>query len=183
MEARLVEIEGVDSIQKSLKHAKINGEDDMRVDPDPEPYVSPAVLAKRKALANFAVSPCLYCLIPLTQIQAVTSPTTAEGTVSLTFQEAVEIEQRAHIQDKERHQRAMEKKQRQGLVTEGEMLSRQEREARIWAFMSVAILGDHHLLSITLGIINHPSQTWKTTMKLTPTKTPQTGLTTIRMMV
>lgn len=49
------------------------------------------------------------------------------------MQEAIEIEQRAHAQDLERRQRLEEKKRRMGASVKGE--TRQEREARIWAFM------------------------------------------------
>jgi len=55
---------------------------------------------------------------------------------SLSFQEAIELEQRAHAQDLERQRRLEEKRKRTGLPLKGEVLTRQEREARIWAFMN-----------------------------------------------
>lgn len=55
---------------------------------------------------------------------------------SFTLQEAIEIEQRAHQLDLERKQRALEKKQR-SMPKPGEKLTREEREAMIWAFMYV----------------------------------------------
>jgi len=54
---------------------------------------------------------------------------------TLTFQEAIELEQRAHIQDLKRRQRLEEKRKRTGMPLKGENLTREEQEARIWAFM------------------------------------------------
>jgi hypothetical protein len=54
---------------------------------------------------------------------------------SLGIQEAIELERQAHAQDTERQQRIIEKKKRLGMPLKGEVLTRQEREARIWAFM------------------------------------------------
>ena len=51
------------------------------------------------------------------------------------MQEAMELERQAFLQDRERQNRIEEKKKRLGKPIEGEVLSRQEREARIWAFM------------------------------------------------
>jgi hypothetical protein len=55
----------------------------------------------------------------------------------LSFEEAVELEQKAHAADLERKQRLLEKRQKQGLVTTviGRALTREEQEARIWAFL------------------------------------------------
>jgi len=54
----------------------------------------------------------------------------------LSFEEAAELEQRAHAADLERKQRLLEKRQKQGLVTvKNRVLTREEQEARIWAFM------------------------------------------------
>jgi hypothetical protein len=57
----------------------------------------------------------------------------------LSFEEAVELEQKAHAADLERKQRLLEKRQKQGLVTtvNGRALTQEEQEARIWAFMWV----------------------------------------------
>jgi len=58
---------------------------------------------------------------------------------TLSWDEAVAIEQRAHALDQEREQRLLEKKRQRGLPSESEMLTmtRKEQEARIWAFMCV----------------------------------------------
>lgn len=53
VEGRLVELVGMDTIATGLKNSTIKGEDDMIVDPPPEPYTSPTLEAKRKALSKF----------------------------------------------------------------------------------------------------------------------------------
>jgi hypothetical protein len=54
----------------------------------------------------------------------------------ISLEEAVELEQQAHAADRERKQRLLERRQRQGLVTaKGRALTREEQEARVWAFM------------------------------------------------
>jgi hypothetical protein len=54
----------------------------------------------------------------------------------LSLEEAIELEQQAHAADRKRKQRLLEKRQKQGLVTvNGRTLTREEQEARIWAFM------------------------------------------------
>jgi hypothetical protein len=117
VEARLVELVGVDAISTGLKHTAITGEDDMNVDPPPEPHTTHILDAKRRALSNFGPA--------------------NGGTVigSLNMQEAIALEQRAHELDKERQERLLEKRKRMGLPIKGEQLTRQEREARMWAFM------------------------------------------------
>jgi hypothetical protein len=60
VEARLVETLGIDSINTGLKNTAIKGEDDMNVDPPPEPHTSPTLMAKRKALSKF-VRLCFVC--------------------------------------------------------------------------------------------------------------------------
>jgi len=52
------------------------------------------------------------------------------------MQEAMELERQAFLQDRERQNRIEEKKKRLGKPIKGEVLTRQEREARIWAFMN-----------------------------------------------
>ena len=51
------------------------------------------------------------------------------------MQEAIDLERQAFLQDKERQERLEEKKRRLGIPIKGEVLSREEREARIWAYM------------------------------------------------
>ncbi|KAF7352896.1 hypothetical protein MVEN_01256900 [Mycena venus] len=106
----------MDAISTELKNTVIKGEEDMNVDPLPEPYTNPRLEAKRKALSRFGPSD--------------------PGTHSMSMREAIELEQRAHREDKERQERLLEKKKRMGMSIPGEQLTREEREARIWAFMN-----------------------------------------------
>ena len=59
----------------------------------------------------------------------------SNGSGGMTFEEAARIEQEAHAQDQLRHQQAEERRRKQGLPPKGEKLSREEMEARLWAFM------------------------------------------------
>lgn len=136
IEARLIELEGVDSIQTTLRNTRIYGEDDMNIDPTPEPPVSRTLTAKQRALARYV---CF--LIYLFSLLLITihhqAPINCTGTTaSLSLQEAIALEQRAHAIDEERKQRVIERKKRLGLPIPGEVLTREQREARIWAFMS-----------------------------------------------
>jgi hypothetical protein len=55
----------------------------------------------------------------------------------------VELEQQAHAADLERKRRLLERREKQGLVTvKGRALTREEQEARIWAFMCDDLLAD-----------------------------------------
>ncbi|KAF8914051.1 hypothetical protein CPB84DRAFT_1758253 [Gymnopilus junonius] len=120
IESRLVELDGMEVINKGLRRTTIRGEGDMSVDGPPEPPTSRTLEAKRKALSQFG-----------------RNGSTSSGAVgSLGLHEAMELERQAYFQDKERQNRIMEKKKRLGLSLEGEILTRQEREARIWAFMN-----------------------------------------------
>ncbi|KAI0265183.1 hypothetical protein BC834DRAFT_197868 [Gloeopeniophorella convolvens] len=54
----------------------------------------------------------------------------------MSLQEAINLEQQAHAADRERKQRLLERREKQGLVAvRGQVLTREEQEARIWAFM------------------------------------------------
>ncbi|KAJ6516019.1 hypothetical protein C8R45DRAFT_810834 [Mycena sanguinolenta] len=106
----------MDSISTELKNTVIKGEDDMNVDPPLPEYTNPRLEAKRKALSRFGMSD--------------------PNTHSMSMQEAIELEQRAHRDDKERQERALERKKRMGIAIPGEQLTREEREARVWAFMN-----------------------------------------------
>jgi len=118
IEARLLELEGIEEIRNGLKHANINSDEIMPVDAPPAPRV---IDAKRRALSRYA---------PLTSNGA------NRQVGSLSLQEAVELEQRAYAIDVERQQRSDDRKRRIGLPVKGETLSRQEMDARIWAFMN-----------------------------------------------
>ena len=55
----------------------------------------------------------------------------------------MQLEQEAEALERERRQRAEEKRLRSGMPTQDEVLTRKEREARIWAFMYVFPLSTH----------------------------------------
>jgi hypothetical protein len=49
--------------------------------------------------------------------------------------EAVSLEQKAHIEDLERQQKDLERRQRRGEILPGEVLSQKEKDARLKTFM------------------------------------------------
>ena len=53
VESRLVELDGVETINIGLKRTVIKGEDGMSIDIPPEPPTSRTLEAKRKALSRF----------------------------------------------------------------------------------------------------------------------------------
>ncbi|KAL0070874.1 hypothetical protein AAF712_002095 [Marasmius tenuissimus] len=111
-----LEIHGMDVINTGMMNTRI-GEDKSTLR-ESQPPMSRPIGAKQRALARFGDT---------------------HGTVgSLSMQEAIEIEQRAHAQDRERQQKLIEKRRRQGLPIKGEsnQESRAEFEARMWAFMT-----------------------------------------------
>ncbi|KAG7097098.1 hypothetical protein E1B28_004482 [Marasmius oreades] len=109
-----LEIHGMDVINTGMMNTRIG--DNIPVPHAPESPMSRAIDAKRRALARFGDT---------------------HGAVgSLNVQEAIDIEQRAHAQDRERQQKLIEKRRRQGLPVKGEVLTRAEVEARLWAFMN-----------------------------------------------
>ncbi|KAF9451637.1 hypothetical protein P691DRAFT_807254 [Macrolepiota fuliginosa MF-IS2] len=123
VESRLIELDGMETINIGLKNTRISGENDMIIDPTPEPSTSRTLEAKKKALARFGQSFAL-------------GPNHGNGPSGFSMQEAMELERQAFVKDKEREERIIEKKRRQGIPIKGEILTRQEREARIWAFMN-----------------------------------------------
>jgi hypothetical protein len=52
IEARLLELEGMENIQAKLKSTKISGDDDMNID-EPEHPISRAIDAKRRVLSKY----------------------------------------------------------------------------------------------------------------------------------
>ena len=53
VESRLIELDGVETINTGLKRTSIKGEDDMNIDTPPELPTSRTLEAKRKALSRF----------------------------------------------------------------------------------------------------------------------------------
>jgi len=119
IEARLLELEGMQNIQAKLKNINISEGDEMNVDL-PEHPIAKAIDTKRRVLAKYNPEPL----------------NGGRSVGSLSFQEAIQLEQRAHTQDLERQQRLEEKRKRTGMLLKGEILTKEEREARIWAFMN-----------------------------------------------
>lgn len=129
----------------------------MPVDVQPEPRV---IDAKRRALSRY-VRPCKRAARlgdSDSSCQAPLASNSANHQVgSLSLQEAMELEQRAHVIDLERQQRSDDRKRRIGLPVKGEILSRQEMDARIWTFMSVLVcihFQKINLMRFILGTIN-----------------------------
>lgn len=123
IEARLVEL-GVDTIQTMLQQTDLNADENMNIDHTPPPSEVPSsptavqgIDTKRRILANYASK--------------------AHGrTETFSWDEAVRIEQEAHAADLRRQKEAEERKRRMGLPVKGEALTKEQREARIWAFMN-----------------------------------------------
>lgn len=109
----------------------------------------------------------------------------------LSLKEAVELERQAHAADLERKRRLLERREKQGLATVkgGGALTREQQEARIWAFMCVDPLAnliatkyDSDVLCRLPGIINPQSLTSKMTTTTTQKmKTRQRGSMMTRM--
>ncbi|PBK69890.1 hypothetical protein ARMSODRAFT_1004030 [Armillaria solidipes] len=118
IQALLAELEGVDKINTGMRNARIKGEDEMDVEMTPEPPVSRIIETKRRVLAR-RYGPA--------------EGTSAMGTLNM--DEAIEIEQRRHAADLERRQRIEEKHRQIHDMRYGDM-SKEEREARIFAFMN-----------------------------------------------
>ncbi|KAG2152102.1 hypothetical protein BD769DRAFT_1403141 [Suillus cothurnatus] len=117
IESRLLELEGVEEIRNGLKKTNINADEIMIVD---QPRMPRVIDAKHRALSRYA---------PI-------APNGAQQVGSLSLQEAIELEQRAHAQDAARQQRSDERKRRIGLPIKGEVLSRAEMDARMRAFIN-----------------------------------------------
>lgn len=123
VESRLMD-QGIDDLSGTLKKTKLKGEGDMEVDDQPEPVTSRTIEAKKKALAQYGRVPVLN------------GTKTNQGPSNFTIEDAMELERQAFLQEKERRERQLEKKKRLGLPIKGEVLTREEQEARIWAFMN-----------------------------------------------
>lgn len=115
--SRLLELEGVEHIRNGIKNTNINADEKMNLDQQSSPRI---IDAKQRALSRYA---------PL--------PSNGNSHIaSLTLQEAVTLEQRAHAEDLARQQRIDERRRRIGLPVKGEVLTRREMDARMWAFLN-----------------------------------------------
>ncbi|KAF9075970.1 hypothetical protein BDP27DRAFT_1211633 [Rhodocollybia butyracea] len=127
IQEQLVEVHGMEDINIGLKNTFISskgnhnggqGDVSMDVEMKQEAPLSKAIDAKKRALARFGAS---------------AGPSHIG---MLGMDEAIEIEQRAHAQDLQRKQRMEEKRLQHGYPLPHEVMSKEEREARIWAFMN-----------------------------------------------
>jgi len=57
VESRLIELDGMETINTGLRKTAIRGEGDMSIDVPPEPPTSRTLEAKRKALSQFVSHP------------------------------------------------------------------------------------------------------------------------------
>jgi len=120
IEAQLLELEGMQDIQDGLELSHITEDDQMFVDKAPEQ--PRPIEAKLRALEKFG---------------SAFRQQNGDKVPGLSFEEAVELEQQAHAADLEKKQRLLERRQKQGLMTiKGRTYTREEQEARIWAFMN-----------------------------------------------
>ena len=68
VESRLIELDGMETINTGLRRTMLRGEGDMVVDSPPEPTTSRAIEAKKKALAQFVSWPFSLGSSKLTRI-------------------------------------------------------------------------------------------------------------------
>ncbi|KAI5119907.1 hypothetical protein M0805_003711 [Coniferiporia weirii] len=124
IKARLAEIEGMESIQRRMRRATIHEDDRMAVD-KPDPYMSRTLFVKQQAVAAWGKS-------------SKNQPKHKTGTISL--EDAITIEQQQIAIEQERRARALERREKQTMPTQtqgpGLPLSREEYEAKVWAFMN-----------------------------------------------
>jgi len=175
IEAQLLELEGMKDIQVGLELTHISEDEQMLVDKAPEPR---PIEAKLRALEKFvrvafkflpSPHPSFYrsslwachprVSLCVTQYDSLSFQGSSFGQQHgdniprLSIEEAVELEQQAHAADLERKRRLLERREKQGLVTvKGRALTREEQEARIWAFMC----DDLHVNLITTKLILMP---------------------------
>ncbi|KAJ4467547.1 hypothetical protein J3R30DRAFT_3662729 [Lentinula aciculospora] len=123
IQEQLVEVHGMEVINTGLRNTRIIGDesetiDDVAMRTESRNPMGNAIDAKKRAVAKFGA----------------TAGPSHIGMLGM--QEAIEIEQRAHVHDLQRKQRMEEKRMNHGYPMQNEVMSRQEREARIWAFMN-----------------------------------------------
>ncbi|KAF5393688.1 hypothetical protein D9757_000138 [Collybiopsis confluens] len=117
----LIEVHGMEVINTGMKNARISEvvqDDGQDVEMKPESSMSKAIDAKKRALEKFGA----------------TAGPSHIGMLGM--QEAIEIEQRAHAYDLQKKQRIEQKRMQHGYPMNGEIMSREERERRIWDFMN-----------------------------------------------
>ncbi|EMD40638.1 hypothetical protein CERSUDRAFT_103017 [Gelatoporia subvermispora B] len=126
IEARLVSLVGVENLGRQLQQTTIHDEQPMSVDAPaaasraPQPQQPPrAISAKQRVLARYAQN-----------------ANSRPGAPSMSLEEAVRLEQEAHVRDLQRQREQEERRARMGMPVPGEKYTREETEARLWAFMN-----------------------------------------------
>ncbi|KAF8493507.1 hypothetical protein JB92DRAFT_2835174 [Gautieria morchelliformis] len=109
---------GMASLEDGLNRTHISQDESMDISMSSSPP-SRTVDAKRRAIGRYHAN---------TQQRGTTA--------ALGLDEAMALEQQAHVAALQRQQHEMEKRLQRGLPLPGEILTREEREARIWAFMN-----------------------------------------------
>jgi hypothetical protein len=139
IEAQLLELVDVEAMNSKLQNTTIKGETDMMVDipegPSPPALSLRMLSAKQRALALYVRHPSLIPHIETLDSVLQSAREDLPTVGSFSFQEAVEIEQRAHAADQARQERINDKKKRMGLSIKGEVLTREEKDARMYAFL------------------------------------------------
>ncbi|KAI5893749.1 uncharacterized protein SCHCODRAFT_02622664 [Schizophyllum commune H4-8] len=118
IKSRLVDLQGVEAINASLMRTSIRN-DELDV-------TSRAIEAKRKAISRFA-----------NNHESSSSSHSRKGIATMDFDEAAELQRQAHAAEAQRQQEAQARRERMGAPPRrDEILTKKEREARIWAFMN-----------------------------------------------
>ncbi|OCH90698.1 hypothetical protein OBBRIDRAFT_699404, partial [Obba rivulosa] len=120
IEARLVSLVGVETIGRQLQQTTLHDEQPMTVDAgQAAPQPPRAISAKQRVLARYAQN-----------------ANARSGANTMSIEEAVRLEQEAHMRDLQRQQEQEERKRRMGLPVPGQKYTREEMEARLLAFMN-----------------------------------------------
>jgi hypothetical protein len=139
IEAQLLELVDVEAMNAKLQNTTIKGETDMIVDmpegPSPPAHSLRTLSAKQRALALYVRHPPIVPHIQTLNLVLQSAREDLPDVGTFSFQEAVEIEQRAHAADRARQERINDKKKRMGLPIKGEVLTREEKDARMYAFL------------------------------------------------
>jgi len=121
-QAAIEGILGMEALQEGMARTHITEVDDSMdsTDTSPPPLQSRAVETKRRLIERYY-----------------SGNTKQRGaTRALGLDEAMALEQKATLAARERKRQEEEQRQQRGLPRAGEFLTREEREARIWAYMN-----------------------------------------------
>ncbi|KAF8528768.1 hypothetical protein BU17DRAFT_79924 [Hysterangium stoloniferum] len=121
-QAAIEEILGMEALQQGIARTHITEVDHPMdsTDTSPPPPQSRAVETKRRLIERYYGG----------------NTKQRGATKSLGLDEAMALEQKAHLAALERKKQEEERRRQYGLPRPGEFLTREEREARIWAYMN-----------------------------------------------